>query len=238
MRKSTAKRIQTCLVLLLLVFAWYGGSYKVMAKSTPKVIVIDPAFQEKADNSKEPIGPGAYKMGSEASSGNVGVKTGYPEYELTLQVAIKLKDRLEDDGYTVYLTRSSNDVDISNSGRAMIANMFDADLFISVSANDDGDAGVKVLCQSEDNPYNYGNYEAGRLLSDAILGSVKPNCNGGVVVENDNLAVMNWCQAPSTVVEIGSLANEEDEDRLLNVEYQKDIADGIANGVDSYFAQK
>ena len=76
------------------------------------------------------------------------------------------------------------------------------------------------------------------MLSDAILGSVKPNCNGGVVVENDNLAVMNWCQAPSTVVEIGSLANEEDEDRLLNVEYQKDIADGIANGVDSYFAQK
>ena len=240
MKGRTKKLIQTYLVLLLLVFTWFGGAFQVMAKSSPRVIVIDPAFQEVADDSKEPVGPGAFRTSDEASSGNVGATTGYPEYELTLQVALKLKADLENAGYEVILTRSSNDVNISNSGRAMIANMFEADLFIVVSAKEDGNgsSGVQVVCQSEDNPYNYGNYEDGRLLSDTILGSVKAAGSRARLVEDDDMAVMNWCQAPSTVVEIGSLANEDEEEKLLNVDYQQELADGIAAGLDSYFTQR
>lgn len=237
MRKTT-RRTKNCLVVMLLLCLWVTNINIVMAKETPKVIVIDPAFQENTDTSREPVGPGAFKMCDSTSTGNTGVSTGYPEYELTLQVSLKLQNQLEDNGYTVLLTRTSNDVDITNSGRAMIANMADADLFIVVSANDSAAAGVEVVCQSDDNPYNYGNYSDGRLLSDAILGSMKSNCAGNEVLEDDERAVMNWCQSPSTVVEVGSLENEDDEAKLVTDEYQETLAQGIAAGVDSYFAQR
>ena len=56
-------------------------------------------------------------------------------------------------------------------------------------------------------------------MSDTILGSVKAAGSRARLVEDDDMAVMNWCQAPSTVVEIGSLANEDEEEKLLNVDY-------------------
>ncbi|MBE5912184.1 N-acetylmuramoyl-L-alanine amidase family protein [Pseudobutyrivibrio sp.] len=239
MRKTT-RGAKKYLVVMLLLCLWVTNINIVMAKesSTPKVIVIDPAFQENTDDTREPVGPGAFTTCESTSTGNTGVSTGYPEYELTLQVSLKLQNQLEESGYTVLLTRTTNDVDITNSGRAMIANMADADLFIVVSANDSKAAGVEVVCQSDDNPYNYGNYSDGRLLSDAILGSMKSNCAGNEVVEDDERAVMNWCQSPSTVVEVGSLENEDDEAKLVTDEYQETLAQGIAAGVDSYFAQR
>lgn len=242
MKKST-KVVKTSFVIMLLLCSWCSSFSYAQAKSTQnnsRVIVIDPAFQEKADNDKEPIGPGAYAMCPEATTGNVGANTGCAEYELTLDVAKKVQENLEEQGYTVLLTRDSNDVNISNSGRAMIANVADADLMVVISTRDSGNdgSGVSVVCQSDDNPYNYGNYSDGRLLSDAIFGSMRSNCNGSEVVESDDVAVMNWCASPSTVVEIGSVEDAEDEEMLVTDEYQQQLANGIAAGVDSYFAQK
>ena len=241
MMKRTTKVIKTSLVSMLLVCSLFSSVTVVEAKEKkeePKVIVIDPAFQKKADTDKEPIGPGAFTMCDEQDSGAVGKNSGYHDYDLTLQVALKLQKNLEDQGYIVLLTRSTNDVNISNSGRAMIANVADADLFIVVSTKTDGKGGVEVVCQSEENPYNYGNYNYSRLLSDAILGSMQPGVKAGDVVEDDDMAIMNWCEVPSTVVKVGSLENKDDEKRLVSEEYQEELASGIAAGVDSYFAQK
>lgn len=187
-----------------------------------KVIVIDPSGQEVTNNKKEPIGPGAFKTVPEVQ--DVG------DYRTNLKIAEKLGVILAEQGYTVILTRETNDVDISNSGRAMIANTSDADIMVVISGKEKN--GLNVVCQSEDNPYNYGNYKNGRLLSDAILGSVTQSTKieKSEVVESDDEAVINWCGVPTAKIEIADEDADDDNDTVL--------AKGIADGIESYFLQK
>ena len=211
---------------------------KQNSKEPIKTIVIDPSGQKIASKDTEPIGPGAFKSTPETSPCKKGKKTGYKEYELNLQVSEKLKDILSDMGYEVLITRNKNDVSISNSERAMIANEANADILVVISAGDE--KGTKIICQSDDNPYNYGNYENSRLLSDAILGSlVQKTCNqNNGVDEQDDKAIINWCACPTAIVQVGNLEDKEEEELLVDDEYQKILAEGIAAGIESYYSQK
>ncbi len=203
-----------------------------------QIIVIDPSCQKKADKAKEPLGPGAFKTTLAATTGVEGVKTKYPEYEMNLQIALKLKDILKEQGYTVYLTRNTNDVDLCYSDRAMIANAKEADLFIIIGGG--AKTGVSVKCQSEDNPYIYGNYNDCRLLADTILGSVIQDtaCANLGVEENDEYAAINWSAVTTAIVEVGSLEDEKEEAKLVTDEYQQKLAQGIADGIESYYSQR
>ncbi len=207
-------------------------------ESAVKTVVIDPGCQETANDKKEPVGPGSFSTTAESDANTFGSETSYPEYEMNLQIAKKVEGILTDQGYNVLLTRDSNDVNMSNSSRAMIANTADADIFVVIKGSEN--AGMSVVCQTPDNPYNYGNYSDGRLLSDAIMGSVKQAtaCNADDVVESDDKAAINWCAAPTAIVEVGSLEEPDEEAKLITDEYQQEVAQGIANGIDSYFTQK
>lgn len=241
MRNNMKKQIRKSVVVMLLIAMVCPSitvEAKQLTKQDAKVVVIDPGCQRKANTKKEPIGPGAFKTTEQSPAGEIGYDTGYPEYELNLQISLKLQNILKEQGYKVVLTRTENDVDISNSGRAMIANTSEADIFVVINT---GESDVpSVVCQSEDNPYTYGNYTDSRLLSDAILGSVAQTTESKMddVKENDEKTVINWSQVPTAIVEVGSLSNEQDEKNLVTDIYQQKMAQGIANGIDSYFTQK
>ncbi len=66
-------------------------------------------------------------------SGAVG-KGGLKEKKITLDIALRLRDVLEQDGYKVIMTRS-DDRFISLGRRAQIANEASADMFVSIHAN-------------------------------------------------------------------------------------------------------
>lgn len=204
------------------------------------IIVIDPGHQSKGNSEMEPIAPGATEKKAKVSSGTSGVVTGIPEYLVNLQVALKLKTELDSRGYTVIMTRETNDVNISNSERANIANNAGADAFVRIHCNGDSNQntnGTLTMCQSPNNIYCGQLYKESRCLSDNILielCNVTNSKNRGVI-ETDTMSGINWCQVPVTIVEMGFMTNPE-EDRLLNDDiYQNKSAVGIANGIDSYF---
>ena len=204
------------------------------------IVCIDPGHQLRGDNTKEPNGPGSTVMKARVTGGTTGTTTGVPEYVLTLQIGLALQTELQNRGYTVYMTRTTHDVNISNVERAQFANNMGAEICVRLhadGANSSSASGASTLSPSEGNPYVSALAAQSYTLSSQVL-SAYCNATGmknrGVSL-NDTMTGINWCLMPVTILEMGFMTNPTDDRNMQDPAYQAAMVQGIANGIDAYF---
>lgn len=212
-------------------------------KKEQKKIAIDPGHQSpKVDMSdKEPLGPGSTEMKAKATGGTQGKFTGVPEYELNMNISRLLKTELEKRGYQVLLTRQDNETAISNKERAELATKWGADIYVRIHGNGNEDSsvhGAMTMVPSRENPFVSHLHEKSYALGEAVIQAYCDSCgmkNNGVQLF-DNMTGINWSSVPVIILEMGFMTNETDDKNMQNAEYQERMVQGIANGIDNYFA--
>lgn len=202
------------------------------------IVVVDPGHQAKADTRTEPVAPWSSEEKMRVTAGATGINSGIPESELMLEIAKMLEAELEKRGVNVFLTRTRNDVNVSNRQRAEVANSLGADLFLRLHANsstDETQRGALAICQPEV-PQLDGVYQESRKAAEIILERYCARTgikNLGVVVRDD-ITGLNWSRSPAVLIELGFLSNPSDEAFLISPSGKRLIVEALASGVETY----
>jgi N-acetylmuramoyl-L-alanine amidase len=214
-------------------------STSTTAAHTGKVVVIDPGHQAHGDSSLEPVGPGSSDKKAKVSDGTSGVATGTPESALVLAVSLKLRDALEARGVKVVMTRTTQDVNLSNIQRAEIANRAGADLFVRVHA--DGattaaTAGIHVLYPVSINGWTddiaVASKKAASLAQRELIAATGANDRG--IDARSDMSGFNWSDVPAIIPEIGFMTNATEDRLLATAAYQDKIVAGLTRAIVSF----
>lgn len=209
----------------------------------PVIVVIDPGHQARGNPELEPIGPGSHEMKARVSSGTAGVVTGLSESALVLAVGLRLRDALAAAGVKVVMTRTSQEVDVSNSERAQIANRAGAHLFVRIHADgarDPSIRGIRVLYPAGIKGWTDDIAADSRRAAEIVqrhLVAATGATDLGITARSD-ITGFNWSDVPVVLPEIGFMTNP-DEDRLLATPvYQDKIVTALARSVLEYLGAR
>ncbi|HDR7774872.1 TPA: N-acetylmuramoyl-L-alanine amidase [Bacillus tropicus] len=207
------------------------------------LVVIDPGHQQKANLNLEPIGPGATTQKYKVTDGTTGVVTKKREAVLVLEMAFVLKEKLEAKGIQVLMTRTSQDVDISNKERATLANDHKANLFLRLHADgseNPNQSGFAVLTPAEGSPYTKEIYAESLQISQTIVKKMRENqqvkVNG--IKFRDDLSGFNWSKVPGVLLELGFMSNHEEDKKLSDPQYVNSLLQSVTDSVDEYRKSK
>lgn len=159
----------------------------------------------------------------------VGVKDpDYKEKDITLAVALRLREHLEDAGIKVIMTRDS-DTYPTLKERVELANNSSADLYVSVHVNamenKDGIDGAQVY-------YHKGSDFGKKLASHVYKSIIKhTNLKERGIQDGSSLYVIRNTKMPAILTEGGFITNKSDREYISSEKGIEEMALGIAEGV-------
>jgi N-acetylmuramoyl-L-alanine amidase len=221
------------------VTASTASTTSTTVRSSGLVVVIDPGHQAQADTEHEPVGPGSTTMKDKVSSGTRSVNTGSPESALVLTVSLKLRDALLANGIQVVMTRTTQDVNISNSQRAQLANQAGADLFVRIHADgvsNSSVAGIHVLYPVSITGWTDDiaeeSKQAATLALQELIAATGAKDRG--LNPRDDMTGFNWSDVPVFLTEIGYMTNPAEDALLATSAYQDKIVQGLTQAILTY----
>lgn len=171
-----------------------------------------------------------------------GVK--YDEGQLDMQLSMKLKNDLENKGYNVVMTQTPTSLIYASSviesleRRVNVAELYNADLFISVHHNnyDSSSAYGSEVWYSDPKDSSikpqYGSASEGKSIAGKLASTLASS--GGYYnrgSKNGRLYVTRMTTMPSVLLEAGFISNPNDAKKAASSSNQSKIAQGLANKV-------
>ncbi|MCD8211593.1 MAG: N-acetylmuramoyl-L-alanine amidase, partial [Oscillospiraceae bacterium] len=183
------------------------------AAEAKAVIVLDP-------------GHGGNDAGAVSEDGE------YDEKDITLAIADYTREILEDEyGYEVVMTRD-DDTYLSLDDRVDITKESEGDIFVSIHINaledDDEWTGIYTFY------YGEGDDVLAQDIQNGIITATDGDDRG---ISRANYYVIVYAGMPAVLVEAGFMTTQADLDKLVDTDYQKAFARGIANGIELYLSR-
>jgi N-acetylmuramoyl-L-alanine amidase len=158
---------------------------------------------------------------------------GLAEKDVVLQIARKLKEKLDRMDVKAYYTRME-DVAVSWEERAQIANETAADLFVSIRAAGDESRperyGVGCFYNGKYFLPGFGNVELADRLEYQVVSAVSGKADG--LWESGRESLLSLLEVPAAQIYVGFLTNARENGLLGRAAYQEKIADGIAAAIE------
>jgi N-acetylmuramoyl-L-alanine amidase len=154
------------------------------------------------------------------------------EKALTLQTAMKVRDLLEQWGYTVRMTRTK-DVSVPLAKRVSFAKSVHGSIFVSLHYNHAPNKkahGVEIFYYQKRN-----DAAQSKKLGQDILNSMLKNAKVvGRGVHAGDYHVIRENSMPAVLVEGGFFSNAQEAKKLSTPEYINKLSYSIAKGIDEY----
>lgn len=158
------------------------------------------------------------------------VGNGLIEKDINLDIALRLRALLEAQGATVVMTRSS-DSRVELLERSQMANLLLPDVVVCIHANSvisEGPNGTET--------YYFNAEELSRELALSVHKSLVDRiklASRGVFSKDYHMVAATL--SPSILIEVGFLSNKQDSAMLADLSFRQKAAEGIYDGVASYF---
>ncbi|RSK37447.1 N-acetylmuramoyl-L-alanine amidase [Hymenobacter metallilatus] len=160
---------------------------------------------------------------------NVGATSasGAQEKDLTLAIALKLRQALEQAGARVLMTRTT-DVTVDNADRVLQFRRLHPDVLISIHVNSAGNTSTQGTS-------TYYRYLAFRPLSVALYEQMRDTGLAGFGnVGSFNFGLNGPTEYPNALVETAFLSNPADEKRLTDPQFQQQMAVAMKRGLEQF----
>lgn len=180
---------------------------KIIPKNGNKIVVLDP-------------GHGGEDCG--AIRGNI------LEKDITLDISARVKELLEKQGYTVFMTRN-DDATVSLQERVEFSENINPNIFVSIHVNSSEKPAINGL---ETHYYRQESLSLAQVVHSSLISNIKAYNRG---LFKSKFYVINHTTAPAILVEIGFLSNEEERAELIGEKRKKATAKAITEGVINYF---
>ena len=166
------------------------------------------------------------------------------EESINLEIAKKLKNKLIEEGATVYMTRE-DDYDLSNpsttrrkrsdlTNRYKIINDTNPDIYVSIHLNSTSSSswyGAQVFYTNKN--------QQNKLLAKTIQQQLKKDLGAKREAQLFSGAYMNdHITVPGILIEAGFLSNSNDRYNLKQSDYQEKLVESIYYGIVNYFNEK
>ena len=174
--------------------------------------------------------------------------SGLAEKDLNLRIAKLVKDLLEQDGYTVLMTRAEDTLQYSQgtssiydkrkqdlTKRKKLIDESNADIAVSIHMNGFTDTQYKGA-QTFYPPSSTDSERLAKSLQNSLL-SVDSENKRVALVKKEKIVIFKEVKVPTALIECGFLTNAQDEGRLKTLDYQEQIAKAIKLGIDSFFGK-
>jgi N-acetylmuramoyl-L-alanine amidase len=220
------------------------NKFKTMTKEQIEEFLVEARLQKNSQqNVGEAIALAAYDPtvsivvidpghgGTEPGATGTLSGTTYNEKDINLSIALALQTYLEDHGYTVMMTRTT-DVTMGINARYLFANNNDADLFISVHNNSSTNSSVcGTTCLYPNNHDISESRDCAYWIHFFVADDVPEHRVPYIMESADPKGVLNYSTMPAIITETGFMSNSTDLAYLINQANRETIAEDIHLGV-------